>query len=144
MHIEDQFDNDIFEGCSVAVLTEKTRQSFQIDLCYAFLVDFDWNLFVSQYQCQFSRESILKWPFCRAKWSPLLSWLQYKNVRPDYLNNIWKVMNWKYAGEVYENVLAWIVLMDNTHLRGFVFGCLTMWNKDGLVYLLDQVYISLR
>jgi hypothetical protein len=41
MHIEDQFDNDIFEGCSVAVLTEKTRQSFQIDLCYAFLVDFD-------------------------------------------------------------------------------------------------------
>uniref|UniRef100_A0A804QPE1 Superoxide dismutase n=1 Tax=Zea mays TaxID=4577 RepID=A0A804QPE1_MAIZE len=33
-------------------------------------------------------------------------YLQYKNVRPDYLNNIWKVMNWKYAGEVYENVLA--------------------------------------
>ncbi|KAL5661891.1 hypothetical protein ACJX0J_029016, partial [Zea mays] len=26
-------------------------------------------------------------------------YLQYKNVRPDYLNNIWKVMNWKYAGE---------------------------------------------
>ncbi|RLM99942.1 superoxide dismutase [Panicum miliaceum] len=33
-------------------------------------------------------------------------YLQYKNVRPDYLNNIWKVMNWKYAGEVYENVIA--------------------------------------
>jgi len=33
-------------------------------------------------------------------------YLQYKNVRPDYLNNIWKVMNWKYAGEVYDNVLA--------------------------------------
>ncbi|CAD6272356.1 unnamed protein product [Miscanthus lutarioriparius] len=33
-------------------------------------------------------------------------YLQYKNVRPDYLNNIWKVINWKYAGEVYENVLA--------------------------------------
>lgn len=33
-------------------------------------------------------------------------YLQYKNVRPDYLNNIWKVMNWKYAGDVYENVLA--------------------------------------
>uniref|UniRef100_A0A0D9WF23 Superoxide dismutase n=1 Tax=Leersia perrieri TaxID=77586 RepID=A0A0D9WF23_9ORYZ len=30
-------------------------------------------------------------------------YLQYKNVRPDYLSNIWKVMNWKYAGEVYEN-----------------------------------------
>lgn len=27
--------------------------------------------------------------------------LQYKNVRPDYLKNIWKVMNWKYASEVY-------------------------------------------
>nr|ATL76061.1 superoxide dismutase [Eleusine coracana] len=33
-------------------------------------------------------------------------YLQYKNVKPDYLNNIWKVMNWKYAGEVYENVHA--------------------------------------
>ncbi|KAL6865025.1 hypothetical protein ACP4OV_016176 [Aristida adscensionis] len=33
-------------------------------------------------------------------------YLQYKNVRPDYLNNIWKVMNWKYAGEVYENIAA--------------------------------------
>ncbi|XP_047045405.1 superoxide dismutase [Mn] 3.4, mitochondrial [Lolium rigidum] len=31
-------------------------------------------------------------------------YLQYKNVRPDYLNNIWKVVNWKYAGEEYENV----------------------------------------
>ncbi|KAG5233011.1 superoxide dismutase [Salix suchowensis] len=29
-------------------------------------------------------------------------YLQYKNVRPDYLKNIWKVMNWKYAGEVYD------------------------------------------
>ncbi|GFZ15099.1 manganese superoxide dismutase 1 [Actinidia rufa] len=29
-------------------------------------------------------------------------YLQYKNVRPDYLKNIWKVMNWKYASEVYE------------------------------------------
>ena len=27
---------------------------------------------------------------------------QYKNVKPDYLNNIWKVMNWKYACDVYE------------------------------------------
>ncbi|CAL4892849.1 unnamed protein product [Urochloa decumbens] len=33
-------------------------------------------------------------------------YLQYKNVRPDYLNNIWKVMNWKYAGEVYDTTLA--------------------------------------
>nr|APT43085.1 manganese superoxide dismutase [Solanum melongena] len=30
-------------------------------------------------------------------------YLQYKNVKPDYLKNIWKVMNWKYAAEVYEN-----------------------------------------
>ncbi|PSS34416.1 Superoxide dismutase [Actinidia chinensis var. chinensis] len=30
-------------------------------------------------------------------------YLQYKNVKPDYLKNIWKVMNWKYASEVYEN-----------------------------------------
>ncbi|XP_052185605.1 superoxide dismutase [Mn], mitochondrial-like [Diospyros lotus] len=29
-------------------------------------------------------------------------YLQYKNVRPDYLTNIWKVINWKYASEVYE------------------------------------------
>uniref|UniRef100_UPI001CB94680 superoxide dismutase [Mn], mitochondrial-like n=1 Tax=Erigeron canadensis TaxID=72917 RepID=UPI001CB94680 len=29
-------------------------------------------------------------------------YLQYKNVRPDYLKNIWKVINWKYANEVYE------------------------------------------
>ncbi|RWW64518.1 hypothetical protein BHE74_00028233 [Ensete ventricosum] len=28
--------------------------------------------------------------------------LQYKNVRPDYLKNIWNVINWKYASEVYE------------------------------------------
>nr|ACU52584.1 manganese superoxide dismutase [Lantana camara] len=33
-------------------------------------------------------------------------YLQYKNVRPDYLKNIWKVMNWKYASEVYEKELA--------------------------------------
>ncbi|KDP21662.1 hypothetical protein JCGZ_03333 [Jatropha curcas] len=30
-------------------------------------------------------------------------YLQYKNVRPDYLKNIWKVINWKYASEVYAN-----------------------------------------
>ncbi|WOH03257.1 hypothetical protein DCAR_0522653 [Daucus carota subsp. sativus] len=29
-------------------------------------------------------------------------YLQYKNVRPDYLKNIWKVINWKFASEVYE------------------------------------------
>ncbi|XP_047325458.1 superoxide dismutase [Mn], mitochondrial [Impatiens glandulifera] len=29
-------------------------------------------------------------------------YLQYKNVRPDYLKNIWNVINWKYASEVYE------------------------------------------
>uniref|UniRef100_A0A0D6R8W3 Superoxide dismutase n=1 Tax=Araucaria cunninghamii TaxID=56994 RepID=A0A0D6R8W3_ARACU len=29
-------------------------------------------------------------------------YLQYKNVRPDYLKNIWKVMNWKYAEDVFE------------------------------------------
>nr|AAS77885.2 Mn superoxide dismutase [Tamarix androssowii] len=29
-------------------------------------------------------------------------YLQYKNVRPDYLKNVWKVMHWKYAGEVYD------------------------------------------
>ncbi|KAD7480295.1 hypothetical protein E3N88_03431 [Mikania micrantha] len=28
-------------------------------------------------------------------------YLQYKNVRPDYLKNIWKVINWKFASEVY-------------------------------------------
>ncbi|KAJ7959550.1 Superoxide dismutase [Quillaja saponaria] len=29
-------------------------------------------------------------------------YLQYKNVRPDYLKNIWNVINWKYASELYE------------------------------------------
>ncbi|RVW42331.1 Superoxide dismutase [Mn], mitochondrial [Vitis vinifera] len=29
-------------------------------------------------------------------------YLQYKNVRPDYLKNVWKVIDWKYASEVYE------------------------------------------
>lgn len=26
---------------------------------------------------------------------PPLQYLQYKNVRPDYLKEIWKVINWK-------------------------------------------------
>ncbi|KAI5679808.1 hypothetical protein M9H77_01035 [Catharanthus roseus] len=30
-------------------------------------------------------------------------YLQYKNVKADYLKNIWRVMNWKYASEVYES-----------------------------------------
>ncbi|PKA67223.1 Superoxide dismutase [Mn], mitochondrial [Apostasia shenzhenica] len=30
-------------------------------------------------------------------------YLQYKNVKPDYLKNIWTVINWKYASQVYEN-----------------------------------------
>nr|AAF65768.1 manganese superoxide dismutase [Euphorbia esula] len=30
-------------------------------------------------------------------------YLQYKNVRPDYLKNIWKVVNWKYASDIYAN-----------------------------------------
>lgn len=29
-------------------------------------------------------------------------YLQYKNVKPDYLKNIWKVINWNYASEVYD------------------------------------------
>ncbi|XP_022764239.1 superoxide dismutase [Mn], mitochondrial-like [Durio zibethinus] len=33
-------------------------------------------------------------------------YLQYKNVRPDYLKNIWNVINWKYASEVYEKESA--------------------------------------
>ncbi|KAH6802223.1 manganese superoxide dismutase 1 [Perilla frutescens var. frutescens] len=33
-------------------------------------------------------------------------YLQYKNVRPDYLKNIWKVINWKYASEVFEKEMA--------------------------------------
>ena len=41
--------------------------------------------------------------FQKIFWSMLLFFLlQYKNVRPDYLKNIWKVINWKYASEVYE------------------------------------------
>nr|AFV66769.1 manganese superoxide dismutase [Musa acuminata] len=33
-------------------------------------------------------------------------YLQYKNVKPDYLKNIWNVMNWKYASEVYDSEIA--------------------------------------
>ncbi|KAK6929562.1 Manganese/iron superoxide dismutase, C-terminal [Dillenia turbinata] len=33
-------------------------------------------------------------------------YLQYKNVRPDYLKNIWSVINWKYASEVYQKESA--------------------------------------
>ncbi|XP_015874508.1 superoxide dismutase [Mn], mitochondrial [Ziziphus jujuba] len=33
-------------------------------------------------------------------------YLQYKNVRPDYLKNIWKVINWKYASNEYERESA--------------------------------------
>ncbi|KAL2628962.1 hypothetical protein R1flu_013648 [Riccia fluitans] len=29
-------------------------------------------------------------------------YLQYKNVRPDYLKNIWKVVNWKDVSSRYE------------------------------------------
>nr|ADX43878.1 Mn-superoxide dismutase [Haberlea rhodopensis] len=29
-------------------------------------------------------------------------YLQYKNARPEYLKNIWNVMNWRYAGQVYD------------------------------------------
>ncbi|KAL9251997.1 Superoxide dismutase [Mn], mitochondrial-like protein [Drosera capensis] len=29
-------------------------------------------------------------------------YLQYKNVRPDYLKNIWKAVNWQYASGVFE------------------------------------------
>ncbi|KAJ8493855.1 hypothetical protein OPV22_015576 [Ensete ventricosum] len=33
-------------------------------------------------------------------------YLQYKNVKPDYLKNIWSVINWKYASEVYDSEIA--------------------------------------
>ncbi|CAD5182479.1 unnamed protein product [Musa acuminata subsp. malaccensis] len=33
-------------------------------------------------------------------------YLQYKNVKPEYLKNIWSVMNWKYASEVYDSEIA--------------------------------------
>ncbi|XP_042014611.1 superoxide dismutase [Mn], mitochondrial-like [Salvia splendens] len=33
-------------------------------------------------------------------------YLQYKNVRPDYLKNIWNVINWKYASEVFDKESA--------------------------------------
>jgi Fe-Mn family superoxide dismutase len=32
-------------------------------------------------------------------------YLQYKNVRPDYLKNIWKVVNWRNVAERYEAAL---------------------------------------
>ncbi|MQM18471.1 hypothetical protein Taro_051464 [Colocasia esculenta] len=33
-------------------------------------------------------------------------YLQYKNVKADYLKNIWNVINWNYAGEVYDKACA--------------------------------------
>lgn len=38
--------------------------------------------------------------------------VQYKNVRPDYLKNIWKVINWNYASEVYEKEYPWVAGND--------------------------------
>lgn len=28
--------------------------------------------------------------------------MQYKNARAEYLKNIWSVINWKYASDVFE------------------------------------------
>lgn len=36
------------------------------------------------------------------QYTVVVVFVQYKNVRPDYLKNIWKVINWKFASEVYE------------------------------------------
>ncbi|CAA7389275.1 unnamed protein product [Spirodela intermedia] len=33
-------------------------------------------------------------------------YLQYKNVRPDYLKNIWKVINWKHASDAFDGEAA--------------------------------------
>ncbi|MCH9609357.1 MAG: Superoxide dismutase [Mn] [Chlamydiales bacterium] len=33
-------------------------------------------------------------------------YLQYKNVRPEYLKNIWKVINWKVVSQRYEKAVA--------------------------------------
>lgn len=33
-------------------------------------------------------------------------YLQYKNEKAEYLKHIWKVVNWKYAQEIYEKVCA--------------------------------------
>ncbi|KAL3316847.1 Superoxide dismutase [Mn], mitochondrial [Cichlidogyrus casuarinus] len=33
-------------------------------------------------------------------------YLQYKNVRPDYVNNIWKIINWKDVGSRFEKASA--------------------------------------
>lgn len=40
-------------------------------------------------------------------WLPWLpQYLQYKNVRPDYLREVWKVINWAEAGKRYEEAAA--------------------------------------
>lgn len=33
-------------------------------------------------------------------------YLQYKNVRPDYIKNFWNIVNWKYVADLYENYVG--------------------------------------
>ncbi|KAG2305908.1 hypothetical protein Bca52824_025656 [Brassica carinata] len=39
--------------------------------------------------------------------------IDYKNVRPDYLKNVWKVINWNYAGEFMKRNASEFVTDNN-------------------------------
>lgn len=88
---------------------------------------------------------------------PFVVMLQYKNVRPDYLKNIWKVINWHYANEVYEKESEWGVWERWASRSGFVvcsasgiklimsqqWGTLFCWGVSFPVYLMYENRIKL-
>nr|KAJ0217568.1 hypothetical protein LSAT_V11C300146070 [Lactuca sativa] len=53
---------------------------------------------------------------------------QYKNVRPDYLKNIWKVINMKYASEVEEQII-YLEPHDTTMVIDFCMHLLQLYSS---------------
>lgn len=79
-------------SCCWCILVKRHHISFCVNRLFLFRID--WII-----------TFILLWtPVCIMFSSRVL---QYKNVRPDYLKNIWKVVNWKYANELYEKECPW-------------------------------------
>ncbi|CAI9300065.1 unnamed protein product [Lactuca saligna] len=63
-------------------------------------------------------------------------YLQYKNVRPDYLKNIWKVINWKYASEV-EGQIIYLEPHETTMVIDFCIHLLQLYSSHNISKDLD-------